>query len=486
MALRRLFRTTALKLSLLYLVVFGGLTAFLLGYISYNTTALLSRTQESSISAEIASLTEDYRRGGIRRLVETVLQRSRWPSASLYMVTDFSGRTVVGNVADLPMTVFANSDGTPQPVIYRRLEGDGARDYTAMVQVFQLPGGFRLLVGRDVSEREEFGLVIRDSVRLAIIVIALTGLASWIFVGRRVLKRVEGVAETSRRIVSGDLSRRLDVVGSGDEFDNLAGSLNGMLDRIEQLMVGLKEVSDNVAHDLKTPLTRLRTRLETVLRTARSDADYRAAIETSVEEADALIRTFDALLRIARVEAGSAGEVASDLDAAVVLADVGELYEPVVEDAGGRLELDVEGPLPVHANRALLSQALANLIDNAIKYALPDPETETVRADAPPPRIRIVGRRTGALVHLSVVDEGPGVPEQDRERATQRFVRLDASRSRQGSGLGLSLVAAVARYSGGSFRLADAGPGLAAVIQLPAADEHRPDEKKQGEDQHVS
>lgn len=462
-ALGRLVRTTAFKLAILYLVVFSGLTLSLIVYISYNTQALLTRQLEATIAAEINSLAEQYRRGGLRQLVSSLELRARRPGASLYLLSDFTGRTIVGNVADPPLAVLGLTDSDPVLVTYRRLDGEVSRDFEALVRVFVLPGGFRLLVGRDVGEREEFQTVIRESFQFAIIVMVLMGLLSWVFVSRSVLKRVENMADTSRRIMSGDLHRRLDVTGSDDEFDNLAASLNQMLARIEALMTGLKEVSDNIAHDLKTPLTRLRNRMETTLREATGEEGYREALADSIEEADQLIQVFDALLRIARIEAGSSGDEFVDLDLRDIAADVAELYEPVLEDAGGALDTRLPAPLPVRGNRTLISQALTNLLDNAIKYGIP-PET---KGEAAMPTITVTGEVVGEDVRLTVADRGPGIAQADRQRAMQRFVRLESSRTQPGSGLGLSLVAAVARIHGGRLELHDGRPGLAAVLILP-------------------
>ncbi|ODN70565.1 sensor histidine kinase [Methylobrevis pamukkalensis] len=482
-AFGKFLRTTAVKLSLLYFVVFSALTGFLLAYTYFSTTALLSRTLEASITTEIAALSEEYMSGGLRRVVETVLARSRQPSASLYLVKDFAGRVVVGNVADMPLGAMERTETGFYPVTYSRLDGNMSEPHDAIVRIMTLPGGVHLLVGRDIGEREAFGDMITDAMRLSVVVFLLMGLVSWFFVSRAVLRRVDGMAATSREIMSGDLTRRIEVTGAGDEFDNLAASLNAMLDRIEALMTGLKEVSDNVAHDLRTPLTRLRTRLETTLGDLSDEAASREAIGRSVEEADELIRTFDDLLRIARVEAGASGDETHEIDAAAILADVAELYEPVVEEAGGRIELVVSGPLPIRANRALISQALANLVDNALKYGFPA-EGDT-HPDGRAPVLRIAGETTGGLVRLSVTDNGPGIAAEDRLRATQRFVRLDRSRTRPGSGLGLSLVAAVARYFSGRFRLEDAGPGLAATLELPLADNGPAQRQEQGETTHA-
>jgi signal transduction histidine kinase len=258
---------------------------------------------------------------------------------------------------------------------------------------------------------------------------------------------------SSGRIMAGDLAGRLPVAGSGDEFDRLANSLNTMLERIEGLMAGLKHVSDNIAHDLKTPLTRLRNRAEEALRTSKGEAAYRAALEATLEESEHLIRTFDALLMIARAEAGEAREGMVDFDAAEVAKSVAELYEPLAEESGMTLVVEAAGPLPVRGHRELVSQALANLVDNAIKHGAGE--------------VKISARREGDQVLLTVADRGPGIPEQDRARVLERFVRLETSRSRPGSGLGLSLAAAVARLHGTEIRLEDNNPGLRVSLALP-------------------
>ena len=265
--------------------------------------------------------------------------------------------------------------------------------------------------------------------------------------------------------MAGDLSGRLPVAGTGDELDRLAENLNAMLERIEALMRGLKEVSDNIAHDLKTPLTRLRNRCEQALRVTNRDADYRATLESTIAESDELIRTFDALLMIARAEAGHARDNMADFDAAEIVRDVGELYEPLADEKG--LALKVEAPLtaPVRGNRELVSQALANLVDNAIKYAGP----ATSKANGAVAEIVVGAGAEGERIMLTVSDHGPGIPEADRGRVVERFVRLEQSRSEPGSGLGLSLASAVARLHGGELTFEDNHPGLKSIIALPRA-----------------
>jgi signal transduction histidine kinase len=305
-----------------------------------------------------------------------------------------------------------------------------------------------------------------------VLIVVVLGLGGGIFVARRVLRRIDAMTGTTQRIMAGDLSGRLPVGRSGDELDRLAENLNAMLERIEALMVGLKEVSDNIAHDLKTPLTRLRNRAEEALAKASNEAEYRAALERTIEESDGLIRTFNALLMIARAESGQARGNMDDFDVAEVAHGIHELYEPLAEDNGLTLQVRTE-PAPLHGNRELVSQALANLVENAIKYGQPTPALQPLSAEVADGNdartILIEARRDGDQVLLSVTDHGPGIPEADRGHAVERFVRLEASRTQPGSGLGLSLASAVATLHGGALKLGDAHPGLSATLALPAA-----------------
>jgi signal transduction histidine kinase len=298
------------------------------------------------------------------------------------------------------------------------------------------------------------------------------GLGGGIFVARRVLRRIDAMTGTTQRIMAGDLSGRLPVGRSGDELDRLAENLNAMLERIEALMMGLKEVSDNIAHDLKTPLTRLRNRAEEALAKSSNEVEYRAALERTIEESDGLIRTFNALLMIARAESGQARDNMDNFDAAEVAHGIQELYEPLAEDSGLTLDVKTQ-PALLHGNRELISQALANLVENAIKYGQPAPAAQPLGADAVLREragrdILIEAKRDGDQVLLRVTDHGPGIPEADRKHAIERFVRLEASRTQPGSGLGLSLASAVATLHGGDLRLSDAHPGLRATLALPA------------------
>ncbi|MDP2411585.1 MAG: ATP-binding protein [Pseudolabrys sp.] len=463
-ALGKLFRTTTFKLTLVYLTVFALFAAFLLGYFAFNTRRLITEQITETVDAEVNGLAEQYRLGGIRRLVIVIDARARRPGSSLYLVTTFAGEPLAGNITNLPPGTL----DTPGWVAtsYRRLdetEGAAHPQHHALVRVFQLPGGFRLLVGRDLDERERLFNIVLGAGRWSIALVIVLGLAGGLFVTRRVLRRVDAMTETTRNIMAGDLGERLPVAGTGDELDRLAENLNVMLERIEALMRGLKEVSDNIAHDLKTPLTRLRNRTEQALRTASTESDYRAALDSIIEESDGLILTFNALLSIARAESGQARDNMIDFDAAEIARDVGELYEPLADEKGLALTVEADAAAPVKGNRELVSQALANLVDNAIKYAAPRDLLDT----GTPAEIVVSAVNDGDRVLLSVADRGPGIAEADRARVVERFVRLEQSRSQPGSGLGLSLVAAVARLHGGELTLADNQPGLKSIIALP-------------------
>ncbi len=460
-ALTKLFRTTTFRLSLTYLALFSAAAAVAIFYLYWNTTVMLSRQLNQTIDAELTGLAEQYRAGGLEQLVRTVAERSGTPGNSLYLVADSEGRRVAGNLSAVSQDLW-NSLG-PVEFVYSRPAPGGTEKRLAFANVFRLPGGYRLIVGRDIDDRREFARMTRQAMLWGLLVMVLFGIGGGYWVSRRLLQRIDAVAETTRTIMQGDLSGRLPVTGSGDELDRLSESLNLMLARIEQLMAGLREVSDNIAHDLKTPLNRLRNRVEAALREPCEEAAYREALERTIEEADGLIKTFNALLSIARLEAGAGGENRERLDVSALLLDVAELYEPVAEERGLALKAETGAPIYIKADRQLLGQAIANLIDNAIKYGAP----ERPSGKGAKPEVTVSTRATDGTAEIIVTDRGPGVPEGERERVLGRFVRLEASRSEPGSGLGLSLVAAVARLHGGSVRLEDNEPGLRVVLALP-------------------
>ncbi|MGZ9104450.1 MAG: ATP-binding protein [Rhodoplanes sp.] len=463
-ALGKLLRTTAFRLTLVYLLVFALFAAFLLGFLALNTRRMINDQIMRTVDSEIIDLTNMFERAGLRGLIVAVDTRSGNPGSSLYLVTTASGDGLAGNVGSLEPRVIENTGWSE--TAYRRLEQPDSEEHTALVRVVRLPAGFRLLVGRDLAERERLFSIVAVAGRWSVAIVVVLGLVGGFFVSRRVLQRIEAMSDKAQTIMAGDLTGRLPIAGTGDELDRLAANLNAMLERIEALMRGLKEVSDNVAHDLRTPLTRLRNRCEAALRAAKSDSDYRDAIEATIEESDQLIRVFDALLMIARAESGEPRADMTAFDAAEIARDVGELYEPVADEKGLALHVEAASPAPVRGNRELIGQALANLLDNAIKYA----GASRDRAAGGVPEIVVTAQTKGDQIMLGVGDRGPGIPPADRGRAVERFVRLEQSRTEPGSGLGLSLASAVARLHGGELRLEDNAPGLRALLILPRAD----------------
>ncbi len=466
-AFGKLIRTTAFRLTLAYLFLFALFAASLLGYFAWNTRRLITEQITSTVDAETGEVSDVFGRRGLRGLVFTIENRALRPGANLYLVTAPTGQALAGNVGSLTAGVMATSGWSE--TAYRRLDEQDTADHRALVRITELSGGFRLLIGRDLEERRRLFDIIANAAQWSLLVVVVLGIGGGIFVARRVLWRIDAMTGTTRRIMAGDLSGRLPVGRSGDELDRLAENLNAMLERIEALMVGLKEVSDNIAHDLKTPLTRLRNRAEEALAKSGSEAEYRTALERTIEESDGLIRTFNALLMIARAESGQARGNMDDFDAADVANGIHELYEPLAEDDGMTLRVKT-APTPLHGNRELISQALANLVENAIKYGKPTPAAQPLSAGAvtDSKEIMIEARREGDHVLLSVTDHGQGIPETDRRHAVERFVRLEASRTQPGSGLGLSLASAVATLHGGELRLGDAHPGLTATLVIPA------------------
>lgn len=457
-ALGKLFRTTAFRLTLVYLLLFVFFAFTLLGYFAWNTRRLVTEQISQTVNAETTELVGRFETDGLRGLVTAIENRALRPGSNLYLVATPAGQGVAGNVGSLEPGILGNIGWAETK--YRRLEEQDLANHRALVRVSQLPGGFRLLVGRDLEERRRVFGVVASAAQWSFLVVIVLGLGGGLFVARRVLTRIDAMTGTTQRIMAGDLSERLPVGRSGDELDRLAGNLNAMLERIEALMLGLKEVSDNIAHDLKTPLTRLRNRAEEALTKSGSEADYRTALERTIEESDGLIRTFNALLMIARAESGQARGDMTDFDGADVARDIHELYEPLAEDKGLVLSVEAE-TAPLHGNRELISQAVANLVENAIKYGQP------AEGSGGSANVTISAKAEGKEVLLSVADRGPGIPEVDRTRAVERFVRLEASRTLPGSGLGLSLASAVATLHGGELRLSDNSPGLRATLVLP-------------------
>jgi signal transduction histidine kinase len=451
----KLLRSSTFRLAALYLVLFALSVSALLGYVYWNTAVLLERQTDETIRAEVQALADQYRLRGLNGIIDTVRRRSADDGGAVYLLTSPSGERIAGNLDNLPSASRGEASWIEFPLNVEK--GRLRENHVARAFHTQLAGGFDLLVGRDVEALRQFATIIRQTIFYALAIALVLGLGGGLLMSRNFLRRVDAITEASRTIMAGNMAGRMPVAGSNDELDRLALALNEMLEQIESLMAGMREVSSNVAHDLKTPLTRIKARVEAALRSGRSE-DYRQALENTVDESDRLLETFNALLSIARAEAGQARQGLAVIDASTIIADVVDLYEPMAEEAGGQLTSDAAAGLMVLADRQLLAQALSNLVDNALKYGATEGAT---------PEIRVSGAIEGENVVISVADRGPGIAAEDRGRVTERFVRLDASRSKPGNGLGLSLVSGVMKLHKGSLVLDDNAPGLVARLVLP-------------------
>lgn len=457
-----IFKSSTFRLAAIYLLVFALSVGAILGYVFWNTAYLLERQAEETIRAEVQALGDQYRLRGLRGVADVINRRIGDETGTLYLLVDSANAHVVGNLQGMPEPRPEDGVFVDFPITIGK--GQAQLRHTARAFHTELTGGFRLLVGRDVEELRTFRNLIQNTLLWALGLTFVFGLGGGYLMSRNFLRRVDAITATSRTIMAGDLSRRMPVQGSNDELDRLSQSLNDMLGQIERLMIGMKEVSSNVAHDLKTPLTRMRARVEAALRTDTQE-EHRAALRQTLTESEHLLNTFNALLSIARAEAGQTREGLAHVNAAEILGDVAELYEPLIEDAGGTLTYEASSPLTINADRQLLAQAFSNLIDNAMKYGASETDGEV--------HVTLAASAEGGRVIIRIADGGPGIPEADRERVLERFVRLDSSRSKPGNGLGLSLVASVVKLHGGHLRLEDASPGLAAVIELPLVQEPR-------------
>lgn len=470
--LRNVFKTTAFRISAIYIVIFSLFAFFLIGYLVFSSTRLLTERLVEDMVTESQALLNFYNRSGIRRFALAVESRSRSPGAGVYLLTDPTGRYIAGNILDIPPRIFERPPDQYRPPVpytpvptniteFRELESE---QHAGIFAVRTLPSGFKLVVGRDMGEMQRLPGIVLRAVVFSIVLLILLGIFSWFFITQRVLKRIDAVSATGQQIMDGDFSKRLPLTGSGDEFDRLSENLNAMLGRIEALVTGLKNVTDNVAHDLKTPISRMRNRLDLALQSVPDPDAQRDVLTSAIEECDKLIRIFDALLRIARVEAGAAAEELKLLDLSSIISDIAELYEAVADESGIDFSVEISENISVNGNRELLGQAVVNLVENALKYSA---ENRSDEGREPQVTIRLHSEKGHAI--LRVCDNGPGIPQEQRSRVFERFVRLEESRTKPGSGLGLSLVRAVAHYLNGEIVLEDNEPGLCAVLTLPLA-----------------
>ncbi|MEM9668841.1 MAG: ATP-binding protein [Pseudomonadota bacterium] len=457
-----LFKTTTFRLALLHSGLFAIFLLGLLVYLYASTVIYIRGEARASLDAEITELVQAHRQGGLVRLNQSVLERSSVPGSRqfIYLLQDNEGRKISGDLSGPPNGVEA--DGTEQfrfTIDYPKADGT-FETRPAEGRQATLADGSLIFVAYDIDEFVGIIPRVTNVVWTAAPIGVLMALVGGLIVSRSAASRADELAKTAEGVMAGDLSRRAPVTDSGDEFDDLAEQMNAMLTKIEQLMLSSRHVGDSIAHDLKTPLTRLRNRLEASLDGATSKEDIEEKLAGTLTEVDQLLSTFDAILRLSRLQSGESNP-AERINVSAIGHEMAELFEPACEDAGLSFSAEIDNDLFVRGERSLIAQALSNLLDNAIKYT------------PPPGDIRFhVTRGSDQDVILKVVDTGPGVPKNDRSRIVERFVRLEASRSEPGSGLGLALVDAVADLHNGSLFLDDGAgtsihPGLSASLRLP-------------------
>lgn len=448
-----------MRITAAILLAFAVASALIFATVAWQTGSLLQRRNAERILTETRLLSEIASRDGREALVSALNRRHERRGDMLYGLSGTPGEPDwLAGLKVWPATLDRDNASASFEFTDDAVYGQN-ESRVAIGATLRLPDGTRLLVARDVTAQHALMHSLRQMVFAGLALMAFTALVAGWLINRALMTRLTRISETAREIMGGDLSRRMHLTASNDEFDAVAADLNAMLDRIERLMAGLREVSDNIAHDLKTPLNRLRIRAEQALRDPGDDAACREGLEQVLVEADDLMRTFNALLQVARLEAGTPADNLERFDISAMIDDVADFYAPVVEEAGAELVVEVEPDVYISANRQLVSQALTNLIENAIKYGLDQGVAKEITVGA---------ARSGRFAEIWVADRGSGIEEGDRERALHRFVRLDTARTKPGTGIGLSLGAAVAKGHGGEIHLRDNAPGLKVVIRLPA------------------
>ncbi|HEY8571639.1 HAMP domain-containing sensor histidine kinase [Phenylobacterium sp.] len=461
MRLPRIFRTTPFRLTLLFLALFASAASAFLAYIYVATAGETTRRTDREITREMRSLEAAYERAGMVAVNQSLIERAASERPYLYLLMDRSGHKISGSIDETPVDDF---NGEPTWTSFTVDDPETGRKHPARGLQQKLGGGEILFVGADTGEDEAYILEIINALWGAGALVVILGLAGGVLVSRNVSRSMASLTEVVEAVRNGDLAARAHVRGTRDEFDELAIGINEMLDRLERSMAGHKHAGDAIAHDLRSPLTRLRARLEAAfIDVEAGKGDATEALAQALTDTDGVLKTFGAVLSIARLQAAGTAPDPILFDPAELAADIAELYEPLCEDKGIEFAAEFTKDLSIRGNREFLAQALANILDNAVKY--------TPAGGAIMLRVR---RRSSGEVEFSVTDTGPGVPDEDRERVVQRFVRLENSRNEPGAGLGLSLVAAVAEAHGGRLELdegpgkvGDMGPGLRVALVLP-------------------
>ena len=465
MRLPALTRTTPFRLTLLFMALFAGAASAFLAFIYVVGVSEVTHFADGEVMYEAGQLKKIYARGGVQALGQAIADRSAGDDF-YYLLLNPSGARIAGDIKPADVRAFERGETWLRGTIDSRGPGKKRGRWAARIDRERLAGGETLFVATDVSEPEAYVLRFVRTLWAAGGIVVLLGLAGGIIVSRNVNRSVARLNGVVAAVQGGDLRARVALRGTGDEFDELAAGLNDMLARLQRSIGGLRHAGDAIAHDLRSPLTRLRARLEVALLDVEAGkGDPTAALAQALEDADGVLRTFNAVLAIARLQAAGSAPDQTPFDPCQLAADVAELYQPLAEERGLEFTAELASGLSARGNREFIAQAMANILDNAVKY--------NAVGGAVMLRVR---RRSSGEVEITVTDTGPGVPEADRARVVQRFVRLENSRSLPGAGLGLSLVSAVAEAHGGRVeidegpgKVGEIGPGLRVALVLPRA-----------------
>ena len=445
----RLFRTSSFRLALLYAGLLTASVLVLFGVTYWFATNYATQDEDNEIGVEFASIQDEAQLSGQARLPAIIDNhlRLRKDVRAIYLLQDSAGQKIIGNVPAMEPVI---GTATLRMRVDDRLRQVRARGY-------RLANGDYLLIGQDTRTLRDMKALIVRAFGVGLLVTLLLALLGGVIVSTTMLKRIDAVSRTARAIVEGDMSQRVPVRGTDDEFDELAASVNAMLNRIDDLMRSMRQVSNDVAHDLRTPLTRLRQRLEHARRRAQTTEELHEALGHSIAQVDSILETFGALLRIAQIEAGGRASEKSAINVSRLLTAIVDDFAPAAEDQGQTLVAEIDKGLSISGDPELLTQMVVNLVDNAIRHSPPGA------------RICIEAKAVGDSLELAVVDNGPGIPPRERENVLRPFYRLEASRTTEGSGLGLSLVAAIAKRHDAKLSLGDNSPGLRVAVLFPAA-----------------
>ena len=457
-----LFRLTSFRLIFIYTILLV-ISVFLIAFYLHLSTSrdLKNRVDEDTIK-ESKMLISVYQRGGVNRLARSIAQLSQIPNANLYALRNNKNDIIAGNFNDKESlwNLKRLDDGWVSFSSIRNQESINQslppKEKFFRGKEFILQGSYNLIIGRDVSNEVYLWKRFLTNIISATFFVLILGLFGGYVLSRNILNRISAINRTSIEIMDGDLSQRLPVGLIDDELNQLSANLNLMLDRLNKLMIGMKDVSDNIAHDLRTPLNKIRTNLEVTLMSNPTSENYKNSIEEVLQDIDIVINTFNSLLAISRVESGSLSLDKEKIDINKMLENVIDLWEPLAEEREIILINQCDQDVQLEGNRNLLSQAISNLIDNAIKYG---PNGNKINVGAKLEKDNVI---------LWISDNGPGIPDSDKERVLERFTRLDISRNTQGTGLGLSLVNSSIKFHKGSISLLDSNPnGLIVKLELP-------------------